>query len=231
MVIGQQCVARLAEQTTLDARPRRQAGRYERRKKRENLCNVLPSRVRKGLIAIKPSCGASEMQMTLVPCATFNEVVARVTAGTVNSAVVPIGNLHAGPVAEVCSLLAQTTQLVVAGTYQRSIRHCLLCLPGQQLEHITGCSPIHRRWPSAMPYWRSKGWHSVLLLIRLAAQGSPVNGDCVGWRPLLVLALRTCTSLPFLPKISRPLRITAPVLPFSSQHRRFFTMTTHCSAN
>ena len=76
-------------------------------------------------------------QVTLVPCATFAEVMFRVARGTVDVAVVPIGNSFAGPELEVCRLLTQTTQLSVAGAYQWPIRHCLLCLPGQHLQDLT----------------------------------------------------------------------------------------------
>ena len=75
-------------------------------------------------------------QMTPVPCATFTAVFEKVACGSADAAVVPIGNSYAGPVQEVCKLL-KDTNLVVAGTYQRPIRHCLLALPGQRQEHIT----------------------------------------------------------------------------------------------
>ena len=53
-------------------------------------------------------------QVTLLPCATFAEVMARVARRTVDVGVVPIGNSFAGPEPEVCRLLTQTMQLSVA---------------------------------------------------------------------------------------------------------------------
>lgn len=73
--------------------------------------------------------------ITVVSCATFAEVFNAVARGAADAAMVPIGNSYAGPVREVCRLLKESN-LVVTGTCQRLIRHCLMALPGQTLEHI-----------------------------------------------------------------------------------------------
>ncbi|HLW01942.1 MAG TPA: prephenate dehydratase domain-containing protein [Ktedonobacterales bacterium] len=75
-------------------------------------------------------------EITAVPCATFAAVFDAVARRAADAAMVPVGNSYAGPVQEVCNLM-KDTNLVVAGTCQRLIRHCLLALPGQTLEHIT----------------------------------------------------------------------------------------------
>src|SRR5437667_3155616 len=69
------------------------------------------------------------------PHRTFADVFRAVAAGKVDYGLVPVENSQAGSINEVYDLLRQY-DLFVTGEIGHPVNHCLLCLPGQQLDDI-----------------------------------------------------------------------------------------------
>src|ERR1700731_1378209 len=70
------------------------------------------------------------------PYRAFNDVFRAVAAGEVDYGLVPVENSQAGSINDVYDLLRQH-DLFVIGEIGHPVNHCLLCLPGQQLDDIT----------------------------------------------------------------------------------------------
>jgi prephenate dehydratase len=70
-----------------------------------------------------------------LPCRSFADVFRAVATGEVEAGLVPVENSQAGSINEVYDLLRQY-DLFVTGEISHPVNHCLLCLPGQQLNDI-----------------------------------------------------------------------------------------------
>ncbi|MDQ2906526.1 MAG: prephenate dehydratase [Ktedonobacteraceae bacterium] len=70
------------------------------------------------------------------PYRAFADVFRAVAAGEVDYGLVPVENSQAGSINDVYDLLRQH-DLFVTGEISHPVNHCLLCLPGQQLDAIT----------------------------------------------------------------------------------------------
>jgi prephenate dehydratase len=74
-------------------------------------------------------------QPTPVPYRGFADVFHAVATGEVDYGLVPVENSQAGSINDVYDLLRQH-DLFVVGEIAHPVNHCLLCLPGQQLDDI-----------------------------------------------------------------------------------------------
>ena len=70
-----------------------------------------------------------------IGCDSFNEIVQAVETGHADYAVLPIENTSSGSINEVFDLL-QHTRLSIVGELTHPIKHCLLGLPGTNLNNI-----------------------------------------------------------------------------------------------
>jgi len=70
-----------------------------------------------------------------LPYRSFSDVFQAVAAGEVEYGLVPVENSQAGSINDVYDLLRQH-DLFVIGEISHPVNHCLLCLPGQQLDDI-----------------------------------------------------------------------------------------------
>jgi prephenate dehydratase len=71
-----------------------------------------------------------------LPYRSFADVFRAVATGEVEYGMVPVENSQAGSINEVYDLLRQH-DLFVIGEIGHPVNHCLLCLPGQQINDIT----------------------------------------------------------------------------------------------
>src|SRR5947208_1902471 len=83
---------------------------------------------------------------TLVPRPTFAEVFAALEGSEVDATVVPVENTHAGSVVDVYDLLRQHSGAKVIAELILRVRHCLLGVPGAQLEGVQ----VARSHPQAL---------------------------------------------------------------------------------
>ena len=74
-------------------------------------------------------------QAEALPHRSFADVFRAVAAGEVDYGLVPVENSQAGSIDDVYDLLRQH-DLFVIGEISHPVNHCLLCLPGQQLNDI-----------------------------------------------------------------------------------------------
>lgn len=79
---------------------------------------------------------ASGALAEVVPCSTVGDVFRAVFGGEADLGVVPVENSYAGSINETSDLLRQYP-LFVRGEVIVRVRHCLMALPGQQLQDIT----------------------------------------------------------------------------------------------
>jgi prephenate dehydratase len=70
-----------------------------------------------------------------LPCASFRDVFAAVVNETANYGVLPIENSLAGSIHQNYDLLLEN-ELRIIGEYHLRVSHCLLALPGMELEEI-----------------------------------------------------------------------------------------------
>jgi prephenate dehydratase len=77
----------------------------------------------------------SGSEVSIIPCATLEDVFAAVDAGNASAAVVPIENSLAGSVLRTYELLA-TSNLVIAGETLLRIRMNLIARPGARLDEL-----------------------------------------------------------------------------------------------
>lgn len=72
-----------------------------------------------------------------VPARTFDDVVALVAAGAVDSAVLPVWNSTIGPIAPALAALEHAAPpLTIVGEIDLPVRHALLALPGATLDGL-----------------------------------------------------------------------------------------------
>ena len=83
---------------------------------------------------------------TLVPRPTFAEVFAALEGSEVDATVVPVENTHAGSVVDVYDLLRQHSGAKIIAELVLRVRHCLLGVPGAQLEGVQ----VARSHPQAL---------------------------------------------------------------------------------
>ena len=77
-----------------------------------------------------------DVQVTAVPCKTFEQVFATVTAGECDYGFIPIENSLAGSIHQNYDLLIRNS-LWVVGEHLLRISHCLIGKPGSKLKQIT----------------------------------------------------------------------------------------------
>ena len=82
------------------------------------------------------ACEEAHPELFPLPCRTFEDVMAAVTDGRAELAMIPIDNTIAGRVGDIHHLLA-TTPLHIVAEYYLPIRFQLLGLPGATLDGIT----------------------------------------------------------------------------------------------
>jgi prephenate dehydratase len=111
---------------------------------------------------------------TTVPCATFEEVYARVERGTVDRGVIPIENSLAGSIHQNYDLLVARRCHIIRETYAR-VEHVLMCHPQTRWRNITRvrshpqalaqCSAFFRAYRSIVeePYFDTAGAAESLL--------------------------------------------------------------------
>lgn len=74
-------------------------------------------------------------EVDALPCPTLRDVFELVTAGRADRAVVPVENSQAGSINETYDLLLSHS-LFITGELDLRIRHCLLSLPGQEMQAV-----------------------------------------------------------------------------------------------
>lgn len=74
--------------------------------------------------------------ITLLPCATFADVVLAVTESGVDFGVLPVENVIAGPVTAALDAIASTTRLEKVGEHTLPVRLALLGLPGTLVDDV-----------------------------------------------------------------------------------------------
>ena len=108
-----------------------------------NATNTTKNRSSAGIIAFQGAAGAySDLACRDVfpghptqPCRSFEDTLEAVQSGKADMAIIPIENAIAGRVAEIHQILPHTRLSIIAEHYQ-PVSHCLLGLPGTQIETI-----------------------------------------------------------------------------------------------
>lgn len=78
-----------------------------------------------------------------LPCASFEEALARLEKGEADYAVIPVTNSTAGPVTTAIELLKAAAAIGVEKMHWQQIHHCLLALPGTKAEDVRS---VHSHW-------------------------------------------------------------------------------------
>ncbi|TKB55324.1 chorismate mutase [Ferrimonas aestuarii] len=125
---------------------------------------------------------------------TFDEVVRSVERGNADYGILPLENTSSGSINEVYDLLQQTS-LQIVGETTESIGHCLLTLPGANLDEITTiyahpqvisqCSNHLRQYPNIKLEYCSSSAHAMAQVANLndpshAAIASQAGGELYG---------------------------------------------------
>ncbi len=82
------------------------------------------------------ACRMAYPELETVPCVSFDAAFRAVRENTADLAMIPVDNTLAGRVADVHHLIPNG-ELFIIGEHFQLIRHCLLGLPGAQLEGLT----------------------------------------------------------------------------------------------
>lgn len=81
------------------------------------------------------ACSNARPEMDVLPCATFEEVIAAVRSGAADLAMLPVENSTYGRVADIHRLLPQSGLHIVDEAFVR-VRIALMSVPGRRLEEI-----------------------------------------------------------------------------------------------
>lgn len=81
------------------------------------------------------ACSNARPDMEVLPCATFEEVIAAVRSGAADLAMLPVENSTYGRVADIHRLLPQSGLHIVDEAFVR-VRIALMSVPGRRLEEI-----------------------------------------------------------------------------------------------
>ena len=125
---------------------------------------------------------------TIVACERSAEVVARVTSGAVDAAVLPIENSLHGSVAEHYDLLLEEPIRIVGESLLR-IRHNVIAMPGVRLEEIRRVlsHPVAlsqcRRWFEAHPAIRAEPYYDTAGSVKVLMEQNA--RDAAGIAPAL----------------------------------------------
>ncbi len=170
-----QYVVRLFQTIIEDSVLRQQAWLQGRQNTSQDLVTVayLGARGSYSHIAAQGYFTRREMSMVEMGCPDFHEVIQAVEQGNADYGILPIQNTSSGFINEVYDLLQQT-HLQIVGETTETIGHCLLTLPGAELDAIdtiyahpqvlSQCSNHLRGYPGVKLEYCASSAHAMALV-------------------------------------------------------------------